>query len=79
MKSLKSSVDGEQAGMKKSGRAVEVLTAQLRALEERVGELERVRREAGDRMDRNHLRKLERQVEVFRKGWWGREIGRAHV
>ena len=79
VKGLATEVSKEEASLKKTGRSVEVLTLQQKALEERVRELERERKEAGSTMDTAHLKKLQTQVETFEKGlreWGERERGR---
>ena len=78
MKGLKAEVAEEEVSFKKAGRAVEVLSTQQKALEERLTELERERKEVGSSMDAAHLKKLETQVKAFEKGLGrgGREGGR---
>ena len=68
MRGVECEVGDGEVERKRAGRAVEVLRTQLTALEERVRELERERREEGEKMDREHLKELERQVERFQRG-----------
>ena len=64
---MKSELGEEEAALKKTERSMEVLSLQLKALEERQGELEREGREAGSTIDTAHLSKLESKVKAFEK------------
>ena len=75
MKQLQTEISAEESQLKKTGRAVEVMRTSLKALEERVRELEREKKEAGSTMDTAHLKKLETQVQGFERGEGGGEGG----
>ena len=68
MKQLQTEISAEESQLKKTGRAVEVMRTSLKALEERVRELEREKKEGGSTMDAAHLKKLETQVQGFERG-----------
>ena len=68
VKGLTSEVSEEEVTLKKTGRSLEVVGLQVKSLEERERELERVGRETGSTMDAGHLKKLETQVKAFEKG-----------
>ena len=77
MKRLKSELGEEEVSLKRTERSMEVLDLQLKALEEREGELEREGREVGSTLDTGHLERLESHVEAFERGGeGGREGGR---
>ena len=68
MRQLQTSLNEGEDKLKKSVRAVAVMAEQRKGLQERVRELEREERKGGNKMDANHLKKLQDRVKTFQKG-----------